>query len=217
MADSTLLNQIQNDGSSAADQQYLRSSILSELKNVHTMLPGIISKYDATLQTVEVQPSIKRIFIGQGAVNLPLCVDVPVVFPQGGNFAITFPIAAGDECLIFFSERAIDYMFEFGGIQEPSEYRMHDLSDGFAFIGFNSKPRKLSSVQTDGAELRTRDRSKYLKITADGFIINGNITLTGNITQTGSITSTGDHTAQGTSLHTHTHSDPQGGSTGQPE
>jgi len=38
----------------------------------------------------------------------------------------------------------------------------------------------------------------------------------GNMTVNGSATFTGDVTAQGTSLHTHTHSDPQGGNTGPP-
>jgi hypothetical protein len=38
----------------------------------------------------------------------------------------------------------------------------------------------------------------------------------GNMTVNGSATFTGDVTAQGTSLHTHIHSDPQGGNTGPP-
>ena len=38
----------------------------------------------------------------------------------------------------------------------------------------------------------------------------------GNMTVNGSATFTGDVTAQGTSVHTHTHSDPQGGNTGPP-
>ena len=67
-------------------------------RDLHTMLPGIIKEYDATKQTVTVQPALKRTFYGQDAVDLPLCTDVPVVFPAGGPLVMTFPITAEDEC-----------------------------------------------------------------------------------------------------------------------
>ena len=31
-----------------------------------------------------------------------------MVFPGGGGFALTFPVAAGDECLVVFASRCID-------------------------------------------------------------------------------------------------------------
>ena len=69
-----------------------------------------------------------------------------------------------------------------------------------------------------------------MTITAPTIVLNGNVTIagsfsqtgggsasfSGNVTSSGSITSTGDMVAQGTSLHNHTHSDPQGGNTGPP-
>lgn len=203
------------------DQQH-RDQMEGRLKELHTCLPGVVVSFDAAKQTAVVQPCIQRIFTTLGPVNLPVCVDVPVAFPGGGDFFLTFPVAAGDECLLLFSERAIDYWYDKGGVQLPAEYRLHDLSDAIAMVGLNSQPKKLSALQTTGAELRTRDRSTYIRLESGSIYIKGNITLDGNITQTGDQDVTGKVTASndviggGKHLKTHTHTDPQGGNTGGP-
>lgn len=171
--------------------------IQAALKDLHTCLPGIIASYNEATQTASVQPAIKRIFSEKGSVALPVCVDVPVAFPGGGDFYLTFPVKAGDDCILFFSERCIDYWHVNGGVQLPAEYRLHDLSDAFAQVGVNSQPRKLSAVQTDGAELRTRDRSTYIKLTNGTIFIKGNIVHEGNNTQTGNLNRTGTSTTSG--------------------
>lgn len=139
---------------SAAGVDALRLTIREMLKMVHTGMPGIVKSFDAGTQTAKVQPAIKRIWVDDGAVALPECVDVPVFFPGGGGFVLTFPVTAGDGCLLVFAERAIDYWWEKGGVQEPSEVRMHDLSDAFAFVGMRPKPQKISDFKTGDAELR---------------------------------------------------------------
>jgi hypothetical protein len=132
--------------------------------NLHTCLPGHIVSFDSATQTAKVQPGIQRIFAQQGPVNLPELVDVPVCFPGGHDWFLTFPVANGDECLLMFSERAIDFWWQNGGVQLPAEYRTHDLSDAFAFVGVNSKPHALTSLRTDGPEIRTRDGSHRLAL-----------------------------------------------------
>ena len=171
--------------------------IQSALRDLHTCLPGVVNSYDPAKQTATVQPAIKRIFSEKGSVALPLCVDVPVSFPGGGDFHMTFPVKAGDDCILIFSERCIDYWYANGGVQLPAEYRLHDLSDAFAIIGVNSQPCKLSNVQTDGAELRTRDRSTYIKLANGTIYIKGNIVHEGNNTQTGNMNRTGTSTTTG--------------------
>lgn len=153
---------------SAAPEEVAAAHADAVQRDLHTMLPGIIKEYDATKQTVTVQPALKRTFYGQDAVDLPLCTDVPVVFPAGGPLVMTFPITAEDECLIFFAERSIDKWWDSGGTQLPAEYRMHDLSDGFALVGVSSKPRFLQKVNTSAFELRTRDGKLVMQMTGDG-------------------------------------------------
>lgn len=140
----------------AGEADGLRITIRDMLKQVHTGLPGKVVSFSATTQTAKVQPCIKRLWIDDGWLALPECVDVPVYFPGGGGYVLTFPVAAGDSCLLVFAERAIDYWWEKGGVQEPSEVRMHDLSDAFAFVGFRPKPGAVSGFAAGRAELRNQ-------------------------------------------------------------
>lgn len=175
MADGKTTNQIFRDQQQAASAETAAGAqIEGRLKDLHTCMPGIIASFDPDLQTASVQPAIKRIFTEKGPVNLPLCVDVPVEFPGGGDFFMTFPVKPGDECILLFSERAIDLWFESGGTQSPAEYRLHDLSDGMALVGINSKPKKIPSFNPDDVELRDRDRTVRVTMKHDGTIENVN-------------------------------------------
>lgn len=163
---------------------------------IWTALPGIVRKVDMTAMTVEVEPAIQCLVTNQDDsqewVSIPVCADVPIAFPGGGGFTLTFPIAVGDEALIVFSSRCIDAWWQSGAqdsAQPQAELRMHDLSDGFAIIGPRSQPRVLSPVpSTDGAELRNDARSAFVRI--DG---SANVTVqtSGNV----QVTAGGDLTA----------------------
>lgn len=136
-----------------ADRQ---AQIDNKLMDVHTALPAIIISFDANKRTVSAQPTIQRVFSDgegkAGADNLPPCVDVPVVFPMGGGYELTFPINKGDECLLIFAERCIDSWFETGQPSEPADFRQHDLSDAFAIVGVRSLAN-IQPVWTEGVEL----------------------------------------------------------------
>lgn len=204
MADGKQISKVQRDQQlTATPEEAHAAQIDGRLKDLHTCLPGIIASFDPDTQTASVQPAIQRIFTEKGAVNLPLCVDVPVAFPGGGDFFLTFPVKAGDECILLFSERAIDNWHASGGTQTPAEYRLHDLSDGIAIVGLNSQPHKLAALQMTGAELRTRSRSTYIRLEDGTIFIKGNIVhegdhqQTGNLSRTGTSTTTGKITGQG--------------------
>jgi hypothetical protein len=165
------------------DEAALNAALDAQRLNLHTSMPGTVTSYDPGTQTVQVQPGIQRLFRGQGAVDLPKLVDVPVFFPRGGGFVLSFPVQAGDECLLVFSERAIDFWWKNGGSQLPSELRTHDLSDAFAFVGFSSNPgvAKVSpGLDPSAVELRSLDGQAKIQI--DG---SQNITVQSN---TGDIT-----------------------------
>lgn len=142
------------------------------LLDTHTCLPGIIVSFNAATQTAQVQPAIRTIFMDTGAVDLPVLVDVPVQFPRGGGFVLTFPVAKGDECLLVFSERAIDFWWERGGIQLPSEYRLHDLSDAFAIMGVSSRPKMVTNFNTTATELRSLDGNTVVRLDGPNVVLN---------------------------------------------
>lgn len=199
-------------------EESLRMAMEGHQAQMWTALPAVVVSYNATSQTVSVQPTIQGATTAKDGstsnVNLPMLVDVPVCWPRGGGFACTFPVVAGDECLVVFASRCIDGWWQSGGVQKPAEDRMHDLSDGFAIFAPTSQPRKLTNVQTDGIELRNDARDTFLKLTdgvmqieAASVIINGDVTHTGNQTTSGTITGTTDVVGASVSLKNHGHYD----------
>lgn len=190
-----------------ADAQLVQA-IMSAMR---VSMPGIIQSFDPDAVTAVVQPAIKGAeqdeFGAEVSVNLPLLVDVPVLFPRGGGCTLTFPVKAGDECLVIFADRCIDFWWQSGGIQEPVDERMHDLSDSFCIVGPQSQAKKIGGISTTAAQLRTDDGSAFIEVaaghdvtvktsgkltaSADGgteitspeIILNGNVTINGNLSQ----------------------------------
>lgn len=141
---------------------------------IWTAIPCLVTKVDLTAMTIEAQPTIQGAVEDENGkiqyVNLPLLVDVPIVFPSAGGFTITLPIKANDEVLVIFASRCIDAWWQSGGIQKPMEARMHDLSDGFAIPGPKSQPNKISGISSTGAQIRNDAGTTYVEIAADGKI-----------------------------------------------
>lgn len=153
-----------------------------------TSMPGIIQSFSASKVTATVQIAIKGVVHTPDGnaqfVNMPLLVDVPVYFPRGGNCTLTFPVTQNDECLVVFAARCIDGWWQSGGIQSPMEPRIHDLSDGFAFVGFFSQKTKIGGISASTAQLRSNDGTTYVEVNPGGQIVNvvapGGINLTTN-------------------------------------
>lgn len=180
----------------------------SRLAGLWTALPGIIQSFNSSALTCTVQPAITgKARQPDGAISeiqLPLLQDCPVVFPGGGGCILTFPLVAGDECLVVFASRCIDSWWQLGGVRGQAEYRMHDLSDGFVIPGPRSTPR--ATTAAGKTQLRTENSSAIIEIE------NGKIRLKGNVTVEGNVNISGDLTVSGTTrtnstlnLNTHRH------------
>ncbi|ELN0131897.1 MULTISPECIES: Gp138 family membrane-puncturing spike protein [Klebsiella/Raoultella group] len=156
-----------------ADAQ-LAQAIMSAMR---VSIPGIIQLFDPDTVTAVIQPAIKGVEHdvsgAEVSVNLPLLVDVPVVFPRGGGCTLTFPVKEGDECLVIFADRCIDFWWQNGGIQEPVDGRMHDLSDAFCIVGPQSQAKKIGGISTSAVELRSDDGSVKLALNPASGAISG--------------------------------------------
>lgn len=141
-----------------------------------TAMPAIVQSVDLTKMTCVVQLAIQGRFEdakgGINWVNIGKLLDVPIVFPSAGGFLVTLPMAAGDEVLVVFGSRCIDFWWQNGGYQnQPAEYRMHDLSDGFAIPGPRSIPNlPVGSINATDLQIRNSAGTVYLSIGADGKI-----------------------------------------------
>lgn len=210
---------------SGALAEVLASERKTTSEQLRVALPGIIQSFDPDTVTAVVQPAIRYIERdndgNKATKDYPLLVDVPVVFPRGGGCTLTFPVKAGDECLVIFADRCIDFWWQSGGVQEPVDERMHDLSDAFCIVGPQSQAKKIGGISTTAAQLRTDDGSAIIELAAGGAvtITSPQITINGPLQVNGEITSTGDQLAGGISQIGHTHGgvEPGGGSTGAPQ
>lgn len=196
-------------------------------------LPGTIKSFDPESVTCEVElstfglsatakrgsTSVDRIKSEDG--YYPVIQDIPVVFPRGGGCTLTFPVKAGDECLVIFSDRCIDFWWQNGETQNTSRARSHSFSDAFVIPGPQSQAKKISNISTSAAQLRTDDGAAFVEVDAGGAvtITSPQITLNGPVQVNGAITSTGDQTANGISQINHTHGGVESGgsNTGKPQ
>ena len=127
-----------NETITPAEIMALKQDIMSSL---HCALPGVVESFDAQSQTAAIRPVIRT-----SGIELPLVRDVPVFFPGSRESAVTWPVSAGDECLLVFADLDIDSWYESGNSQDPVSARQHDLSDAFAFVGFRSRLNALGEV-----------------------------------------------------------------------
>lgn len=115
-------------------EQILRIAIRSETARIHTQAPARIISYDAATQRATVQLLVDHAKQDEDqnteqyqTTQIP---NVPVSFPSGGGFSITWPIDAGDEGWLEFSERSIS---EFKATKQkrytPQSLRRFDLTD----------------------------------------------------------------------------------------
>jgi len=80
--------------------------------DVHTALIGRVENYDSAKQQADIQPVLKRLLKTLKdevkAEELPLLLDVPVIFPRAGGFFLSLPIQKGDFVQVLFNESSID-------------------------------------------------------------------------------------------------------------
>lgn len=126
----------------------LKEEILSSL---HCALPGTVQSFDPAAQTVSVLPALRRRDASGVLLPAPLLRDVPVFYPGTRQAGMTWPVSAGDECLVIFSDACMDGWFDTAQATLPPSPRKHDLSDAFALVGFRSRPNALPAVPEEPA------------------------------------------------------------------
>ena len=152
----------------------LRTAIEAAATDLHVACPGIVESFDPDAKTVTVRPAIKAaVGKSDGSVEsteFPLLVDVPVAFPSAGGFTLTFPIKKGDNCLVVFGDSCMDAWWQNGGVQEPVEFRQHDLSDSFAIFAPLNQTHKVPDISTENVQLRNDSGEAFFEIDPSGNI-----------------------------------------------
>ena len=160
----------------------------SRVSKIHTAMPGRVVSYDPSTNRASVQPNGDYKSEDGRNIQYPIIHNVPIQFPmgQGGTAGITFPISAGDGCLLVFSETQNDDFL--GGNKGDSEdSRRHSLNDAIAIPGVyaGAAPSNVSHpgdvcVFIGGTMLRISDGSVEITgatLTVSGDVIGGGISL----------------------------------------
>lgn len=220
-------------------EQLLTVAIESRIVDMHTCYPAKITSFDPESQTCTCEILIKRIIADnqktETSRSIPPLIDVPLLFMQTADFAITTPVKPGDECLLIFSSRDIDNWNETGRSMEPRTRRKFNLSDAFALPMARSKLNIIENYNPDDIEIRNKSNeskvvlknngdillknNSKIEIQTPNLVINANIDISGDVNVTGSIEATSDVKAGAISLNSHVHGGVQSGgsNTGGPQ
>lgn len=161
--------------------------------NIHTSMPGKVVSYNPSTNRASVQPN--GAYKSEDGRNIPYPIihNVPIQFPmgQGGTAGITFPINAGDGCLLVFSETQNDD-FLGGNKGDSPDNRRHSLNDAIAIPGVYAGAAP-SNVAHPG-DVCLFKGGTMLRIS------DGSVEITG-----ATLTVSGDVIGGGKSLDNHTH------------
>ena len=130
----------------------IRAAISGQLKGARVALPARVETYDANTQQVTAQPLVYDGYLDETgkrqSERLPVIAGVPVLFPGGGGFRVTFPIVAGDTVLLVFASSSLEKWLSLGGEVDPVDDRRHHISDGIAIPGLHDFAHPLASAPT---------------------------------------------------------------------
>jgi hypothetical protein len=179
-------------------EEAIYNAIWGEIEGkLHTSIPGIVSKYDPSKPSVEVQPAVKKIWYDGTELSLPIIVSVPIVFPRTKRFHLSYPIEKNDCVLLLFTERSIEEYIQNGTEVTPTNTRIYSMTDAVAIPGFFGFGK--GSQISDGKKLEIIFDTA--KIISDGKTFE----FTGDVKINGKVESTGDIKANGKSMDNHTH------------
>jgi len=146
---------------------------------IRCAMPGVIVSFDPGTQRASVKPGVKMKIVQEEVsyIDLPTIQNVPVVIPYGfeGKVLLTFPIKAGDPCLLVFSDRAIDNFLQTGQSENPGASqnedtttpRAHHLSDAMCIPGLIAAPQVVPDWNQENIELRDFERKNYITLGAE--------------------------------------------------
>lgn len=166
----------------------LQSLINSRLLDVNTSLPATIVSYANGV--ARVQPKPKKRFSDGDILDYPIIPNVRVCWPSfaGGQAGVKGPVKAGDNCLLVFSQQAVD---------GSDDRRMFDLQDAYAVM---CDLGEIDGDSSNNDDLTMFFGSAYLRLTASGELkINapGGTTIdTPSTLNNGTLTTTGQFTYQ---------------------
>lgn len=157
-------------GSTPSLAEVIQAALEGLKGQIHVAMPASVVSYDEAKQKANVQPQVKKLTIDQDGneelLSLPELRSVPVVFPRGGGFFMSFPLQAGDQVLLVVCDRELNVWKDTGGDATPQDPRMHYIADVVAIPGCYPFNDVLSDAHASNMVLG-RDGGAQVHVKAD--------------------------------------------------
>ena len=158
----------------------VRFAIKQAFKGINTCLPGLVLDYDRGTRRATVQPALSIMTTDGRFIPRAPVPNVPVVFPSGGGFSLSFPLHDGDPVLLVYSQRGLSGWKITHDQSPPDRISLFDAADAIAIPGFgpvgNDDPNHFISFEeaADGAPDTIRIKSSgRISLEAPEVLVNG--------------------------------------------
>lgn len=156
----------------------VRAGVNQALLDVRTVHPAKVRAVRDN-GSVDVDLMIHSVFADGTDLALPSVTQLPVLFQGNSQFALSFPVAVGDEGLALFAERDISIFLSSGKTGRPRALRRHSLSDGLFLPTPISQPKRL---ETRPNTLLLSNNGTSIEITDGKVKITGDVEISGKAT-----------------------------------
>ena len=134
-------------------QEAINTAVEQGLRNLSTMIPAKVVKWDASTQKANCQILVKQVTEGEDGerevASWPVVPDVPVQFVGAGGFRLTCPIENGTTGSLVFAHRSMDRWLSGTGAEvDPEVDHDHALVDAVFFPGLMPFGAPWQSVST---------------------------------------------------------------------
>lgn len=166
----------------------LRLAIDSRLYEVQTSLPAKVTAFYPERQMIDVQPLLLRSRAVDGVLTTfpqPIINNVPIEYPAGGGWSMTWPLTVDDLVMLSFCQRSIDLWLDAtsGELVDPVDSRMHDLSDAVA-RSLSARPKTDPIADISRTDLRiVHDSGVSLVLSPSTAVLTGLLSTTLEATQ----------------------------------
>lgn len=170
--------------------QEMKNYLKDTLKDVHTAIPGTIDEFNPVTGNAIVTPYGEYRKPDGTSIPFPRISNVPVHVMQGNRqrATIALPIQRGDECILFFSEQALD-AWRTAGEQSDIDLRF-DLTNAIALVGLFARPNPLVQQACEENAIIIKSGSDAVKIKNGQIEISSSANITVKSAGTVNITGT---------------------------
>lgn len=143
--------------------QEMENVVREATYDIHTAIPGTIINFDPASGTATVKPSGKIGMKNGEKLEYPQIIRVPVIFPRGEHFAIAYPVAPGDGCLIIVCENDMKPWASNG--KETDSNMKFDLTNSVCIPGLFRKGNEVAkkAVAENAVVLQNEETEVVLK------------------------------------------------------